>query len=161
MNATAMVHNNPLQRQPTIFIWASDGSEDDAMLEDIRNSIMTICSSVPIIIVNTSNNPTGTYPHDGALTRISNSSGHYYLRSSDLSRILQDRSVLELSDMALIRTIANTCARALLLISVLPSRELVRISRENQFIVLAGGIAMSTIQGQRLQQRFVQQPDGV
>ena len=112
-----------------------------------HTSFVTIDHAVPVIIINTAKNPTGNYPHDAALTDISSSSGHYYMRSSDLSRILQDQSVLELNDMALIRTIANTCARALLLVTALPSRELARTSRQNQFIALAGEIAMNSIRG--------------
>ena len=69
--------------------------------------------------------------------------------------------MLELNDMALIRTIANTCARASLLVATLPPRELARTSRENTVIALAGKIAMSSIRGQRMQQRFVQLSDGL
>ena len=72
VDATALAHKDPRHRQPTIFIWAPVGTEDQATISDIHKSLMAIDSTMPTIIINASNNQTGAYRHDVALTHISN-----------------------------------------------------------------------------------------
>ena len=121
----------------------------------ISEQLTALCErSSNIVVVSISRNSSGEHQWDDSLTKLSDFLRFYYVKSSDLSSLVQTHNLncIGMDNMA--RVIATTTVRALLLTTCIPQREMISRMRQSQPIMAAGGLAMSSINHELNDKRF-------